>query len=122
MSIAIIDKSEIQKIPSPDNLFVMFIDGGIIPYQVVHRKKEGNQVYYSIYRKFEGCAILKEQEVDLLKKRYPKTNWKIVTLTEISKELPVFINFPAGHKLANDVIEIRSINGEIDFLDLKSLK
>jgi hypothetical protein len=114
----IIDKKSIQEIPAPDKLFVMFIDTGLYPYPCVHKRIEGKAVHYSIVHRFEGCAILSDAEVNQLTKRYPKTNWKVITLADIATELPVYINFPAGHPLHNNNIEVRAVNGSLDFRDI----
>ena len=120
----IIDKSSLRKIPAPDQLFIMFIDTGLMPYPCIHKtvSQDKQLKTISIKHRFEGCAILTQQEVDEIISKYPKTNWKLISLAEIATELPVYINFPEGHPLHNNNVEIRAVNGSLDFRELLNLK
>jgi hypothetical protein len=108
--IAIIDKTELKKL-NPEKLF--FIQHQLQPQMFIHNMGGKPELHHG----FEGAAFLNEKNTEIVLKMFPAC--KPIPVSEMSKFLPVYLNFPEGHKLHDHNIEIRTINAPIDTRELK---
>jgi hypothetical protein len=88
-------------LPNPNKLFFCFhkLDETIF----VHRKPDGT---YTKKKGFEGAAFCSEKTTEELLKADPFL--LCITVAEMSKKLPVYLNFPTGHPLSDFQIRIVS--------------
>jgi len=94
------------KFPDPTKLFFCFhrIDDTMF----IHANPNGT---FQLKKGFENAAYFDEKNTEKLLREHSVLN--CITVAEMSKVLPVFLNFPAGHPLADFQIEI--VNGEVDY-------
>jgi hypothetical protein len=111
--IAIIDKTDLRKI-NPEKLF--FIHHSQIPSLFIHNVA-GEPV---LCGGFEGAAFMNEENTEKILKK--NKHLEAISVSQMSRLLPVYLNFPEGHKLSNDLVKIQTANGPTDLRDLQNMK